>query len=77
MGSEALNAQSENFEKAINAQTDEFSEALNAQTDEFVKALNAQSYILRAQMRANRWWTMGTMIAVGLALAALIIRMAG
>ena len=72
-----MREQSEKFSKALNDQTDEFIKAINAQTDEFVKAINAQTDVLRAQMRANRWWAMGTMIAVGLALAALIIRMAG
>ena len=74
---EALNAQTDEFVKAINAQTEEFVKALNAQTDEFAKAINAQSDVLRAQMRSNRRWTVGTMIAFGLAIAGLIIGMGG
>ena len=70
---DALNARSEKFHEDLNAQTDEFCEALNAQTDMFSEAIMKQTADLRAQMRSNRWWTVGTMIAVGLALAALII----
>ena len=65
--------QSDKFSEALNAQTDEFSEAINAQTDMFSETIMKQTAVLRAQMRSNRWWTVGTTIAVGLALAALII----
>ena len=69
----ALREQSEKFHEELNARSEKFHNALNAQTDMFCEAIMKQTADLRAQMRSNRWWTVGTMIAVGLALAALII----
>ena len=85
---EALNAQSEKFHEAMNAQSDRFHEAMNAQSDRFHEALNAQSdkftalmlkqtADMQAQMRSDRRWTIGTIITIGLAIAALIIGMSG
>ena len=53
--------------------TTERERAPREQSDKFSETIMKQTAVLRAQMRSNRWWTVGTTIAVGLALAALII----
>ena len=53
--------------------TTERERAPRDQSDKFTALMLKQTAVLRAQMRSNRWWTVGTTIAVGLALAALII----
>ena len=53
--------------------TNDMERAMRERSERLQKAINAQSDILRAQMRSNRWWTVGTTVAGGLALAGLII----
>ena len=61
----------------MSAQSDRFHEAMNDQSDRFSAAMLKQTADMQAQMRSDRRWTMGTVITVGLAIAALIIRMSG
>ena len=67
----------EYVERALREQSENFHEALNAQSDKFIAAMMKQTSDMQAQMRSDRRWTIGTIVTVGLALAALIIRMSG
>ena len=72
-----LREHSERFYEALNTQSDKFHIALREQSAGFYAALMKQSADAQAQARSDRRWIIGTIITVGLAIAGLVVGMAG
>ena len=74
---DAMRQHSERFYDAMREHSDNFHVALREQSAGFYSALMKQSADAQAQARSDRRWIIGTIITVGLAIAALVVGVAG
>lgn len=73
----AMREHSDKFHEAMREHSERFYDALREQSAGFYAALMKQSADAQAQARSDRRWIIGTIITVGLAIAGLVVGMAG